>query len=382
VALLWASTLFMVFGGPVLWWLFVRVLSTPPASPVARIARGASSRLGFVIMSLSGVVLFVVPVRGTANSVASTTWMVGGLLTVWSVSAGRWGLPQLARRRFLRTAESARTEARSGNPAAMYLIGVILVLDGDLAGARPWLEEAAKAGVRDAQWDLARLLDETEGPHAAHPWFEAAAQAGHPGALELARPGSAQESNPTEAGGIRASRGRAAARANDRAIPLSQVYERTGNTDSFKAALAQFRESVVATPRGRAAARANDRAISLSREYERTGNADALESALALFRKALAAIPPDHPARPRQLSNLANVLLTRFERTGHQADLDEAIALGWDAVVATPTGHPTRPGLLSNLGNALRARLKITHTYPECPVSDGVGPRPEASTSP
>jgi hypothetical protein len=185
MALVMSLTLFMAIGGPLIWWFFVRVLSTPPTSTVARGARKVGSRLGLVILLGAGVVLLLASVQSTANTVATVAWAAGGILTVWSVSSTRWSLPSLARARALRVLDNARADAQSGNPAAMHLLGTGLMFDGDLPAARPWLERAAKAGVRDAQWDLARLLDRTDGPRAARPWFEAAAKAGHSGAMAL-----------------------------------------------------------------------------------------------------------------------------------------------------------------------------------------------------
>ena len=187
--------LFMAIGGPLIWWLVVRVLSRPPTSTVARGARKVGSRLGLVILLGAGVVLLVASVQSTANTVATVAWAAGAILTVWSVSTTRWSLPSLTRARFLRVLNNARADAHSGNPAAMHLLGAGLKFDGDLPAARLWLERAAKAGVRDAQWDLARLLDHTDGPRAARPWFETAAKAGHSGAMTLMAPGSAYETS-------------------------------------------------------------------------------------------------------------------------------------------------------------------------------------------
>ncbi|MBO4207660.1 hypothetical protein [Micromonospora echinofusca] len=71
-------TLTMVLGGPLLWWILVRTAG--PLSPVRR----TRARIGLALLLGAGVVLFVVPVYSTTNTVATAVWLAGGLLTAWA----------------------------------------------------------------------------------------------------------------------------------------------------------------------------------------------------------------------------------------------------------------------------------------------------------
>jgi tetratricopeptide (TPR) repeat protein len=160
---------------------------------------------------------------------------------------------------------------------------------------------------------------------------------------------------------VRANRA-SAAEASNRGVVLYGSYQRTGDIELLRTAIAHFREAV-----DRASTGDPDRPKYLSNlgaallvRFDRTGQLTDLDQAIGWLRKAVAATPAGHPRQPLHLSNLGLALRNRFGRTGQQADLDQAIVTGQQALETATADDPGRPMYLSNLGDALRIRFDRT----------------------
>ncbi|MEV4414747.1 hypothetical protein [Catellatospora sp. NPDC049609] len=185
VLLTWA----MILGGPVAWWVLRRTAT--PRTPAAANASSLVMFLSLLLFLVAGAMLLFSGLYSVTNTVATALWLVAGLLAVWATGRWRFALPAIVERWSDRHEAGLRAQAEAGNPQAAHLLGLGLKLRGEHEPARRFLQQAAEAGLTNAQWDLARLLDEIEGPAAAKPWFAAAAAGGHRGAQHLLRPGGA-----------------------------------------------------------------------------------------------------------------------------------------------------------------------------------------------
>lgn len=75
--------------------------------------------------------------------------------------------------------EWAMKAAEAGDVEGMYLMGMILVGDGDMEEAQPWLQRAADAGHDDAMDELGSLYNFFEDTDQALLWYQRAADLGN-----------------------------------------------------------------------------------------------------------------------------------------------------------------------------------------------------------
>lgn len=75
-------------------------------------------------------------------------------------------------------------DAERGDAQAQANLGLLLLEQGDLAGARRWLEPLAGQGYDDAMYCLAQVMRQEGDRTAMMGWLEAAAARGHIGALD------------------------------------------------------------------------------------------------------------------------------------------------------------------------------------------------------
>jgi TPR repeat protein len=79
-----------------------------------------------------------------------------------------------------------RQTAQTGDAAAAYELGQLLVELDRKSDAEPWYRQAAEAGDSTAAYELGRLLEWLDRKSEAEPWYRQAAEAGHPmAAFEL-----------------------------------------------------------------------------------------------------------------------------------------------------------------------------------------------------
>ncbi|MDI1462849.1 hypothetical protein QEZ54_17880 [Catellatospora sp. KI3] len=162
-----------------------------PRTPAAAFLSSWVMRLSLLLYVVADVILVLSDTHSAANTVGAVLWGVAGVLAVWATARWRYGLPAIVDRGSARQEAAWQADAEAGNPYAAHALGTSLKVRGELDPARRWLQAAAEAGLADAQWDLARLIDQVEGAAAARPWVEAAAAGGHPAARELLQAGGA-----------------------------------------------------------------------------------------------------------------------------------------------------------------------------------------------
>ncbi len=185
------GTIALIICGPVIWWTFRGTAA--PRTAASAVLSSWVMRLSLLLYVVADVILLLSDVYSTANTVGAVIWVIAGVLAFWATTRWRYGLPAVVDRVSAKHEAAWQVDAEAGNPQAAHMLGTSLKVRGELETARRWLQTAAEAGLADAQWDLARLIDQMEGAAAARPWFEAAAAGGHPGARHLLRPGGAYE---------------------------------------------------------------------------------------------------------------------------------------------------------------------------------------------
>ncbi|WP_155368091.1 tetratricopeptide repeat protein [Catellatospora vulcania] len=180
-----ALTCVMIIGGPIAWWIMRRSASfrTPAAANASRLIMALSLLLFLVACAM----LLFSAIGSTTHNAGTWLWLAAGLLTIWATGGWRFALPAIVERWSARHEAMLTAQAEAGDAHAAHMLGLGLKLRRDYEPARRWLRVAAEAGLTDAQWELARLLDETEGPAAALPWLRAAADGGHLAAGQLLR---------------------------------------------------------------------------------------------------------------------------------------------------------------------------------------------------
>ncbi|GAA1633525.1 tetratricopeptide repeat protein [Catellatospora bangladeshensis] len=176
-------TLVMILGGPVFWWVLRRT-ATFNSAPGAN-ASSLVMLVSLLLFIVAGLIMFFTGVDSTAGTVGRALWLFAGLLAIWATGKWSFALPAIVDRWSARHEAMLRAQAEAGNPQAAYALGLGFKMRRDHDGARRWLQQAAEAGLTSAQWDLGRLVEETDGLAAAKPWFMAAAANGHPGAQRL-----------------------------------------------------------------------------------------------------------------------------------------------------------------------------------------------------
>jgi hypothetical protein len=178
-------TLAMIVGGPIAWWILRR--SASPRTPAAANASGLVMIVSLLMFLTACAILLFSAIGSTAHSMGTWLWLAAGLLAIWATGGWRFALPAIVERWSARHEAFLTAQAEAGNAQAAHMLGLGLKMRREIEPARRWLLVAAEAGLTDAQWDLARLLDEVEGPAAALPWFRAAADGGHAAAAQLLR---------------------------------------------------------------------------------------------------------------------------------------------------------------------------------------------------
>lgn len=91
--------------------------------------------------------------------------------------------------------------------------------------------------------------------------------------------------------------------------------------------------------------------------FESGGQLADLDEAVALNGQARRGAAPDEAAVIQ--GNLCGVLLLRFDWTQDPADIEEAVRLARIAVATAPRGHPALAGWLCNLSGALQSRAGL-----------------------
>jgi tetratricopeptide (TPR) repeat protein len=153
---------------------------------------------------------------------------------------------------------------------------------------------------------------------------------------------------------------RSAMYATNLATARQLRFERDGDVDNLRGAIAELRGAVTGTAEHdrQLPVRLSAMGVSLRALYDETGNRQHLEEAVAAHLRASETVDADRPEAPGIWMNLGNSLRAQFELTGNLDDLTAAIDRTSAAADTLPPSHPGQARLRSNLGSMLRVRYE------------------------
>lgn len=144
--------------------------------------------------------------------------------------------------------------------------------------------------------------------------------------------------------------------AKQRALHLLVEYERAGDPQTLRQAVAAYRQLHRAIPgddSDRAACLAN-LGIALLRSFELTDDVTLLQEAAGVCQDAASITPPEHPEFLGLQFNASQLLSQLFEQTGNRASLPDAAQAARNALRAVRPDSLDRADMLTALGDTLQ----------------------------